>query len=107
MIDVVVSVLGVLFVYICLVVFCCNIFSLFYRVYLFSLLVSLKKYSIMPDINITNHGIAKLLSNLDPSKAAGPDELKPKILKELAPNISPILCLIWIQNIVVVCMGHD
>jgi len=49
----------------------------------------------MPDINITNHGISKLLSNLDPSsKAAGPDELKPKILKELAPNISPILCLI-------------
>ena len=37
-----------------------------------------KKYSIMPDINITNHGIAKLLSNLDPSKAAGSDELKPK-----------------------------
>jgi hypothetical protein len=36
----------------------------------------------MPDINITNHGISKLLSNLDPSsKAAGPDELKPKILK--------------------------
>jgi hypothetical protein len=32
----------------------------------------------MPDINITNHGIAKLLSNLDPSKAAGSDELKPK-----------------------------
>ena len=31
-----------------------------------------KKYLIMPDIHITNHGIAKLLSNLDPSKAAGP-----------------------------------
>jgi hypothetical protein len=33
-----------------------------------------KKYPdpIMSDINITNHGIAKLLSNLDPSKAAGP-----------------------------------
>jgi hypothetical protein len=26
---------------------------------------------------------------LSPSKAAGPDELKPKILKELADNISP------------------
>jgi hypothetical protein len=33
----------------------------------------------MPDIHITDHGIAKLLPNLDPSKAAGPDELKPKI----------------------------
>jgi hypothetical protein len=27
----------------------------------------------MPDIHITDHGIAKLLPNLDPSKAAGPD----------------------------------
>jgi hypothetical protein len=47
------------------------------------------------DIHITDHGIAKLLPNLDPSKAAGPDELKPKILKELAHNISPVLCLIF------------
>jgi hypothetical protein len=53
----------------------------------------------MPDINITNHGISKLLSNLDPSKAAGPDELKPKILKELVPNISPILCLIFNKSL--------
>ena len=41
MIGVVVSVLGVLFTYICLGVVCCQIFSLFYIVYLFSLLVSL------------------------------------------------------------------
>ena len=53
----------------------------------------------MLDINITNHGIAKLLSNLDPSKAAGPDELKPKILKERAPNISPISCFIFNKSL--------
>ena len=41
----------------------------------------------MPDINITNHGISKLLSNLHSSKAAGPDELKPIFFNELAPNI--------------------
>ena len=58
-----------------------------------------KKYPIMPDINITNHGISKLLSNLDSSKAAGSDELKPKFLKELAPNISPILCLIFNKSL--------
>lgn len=44
----------------------------------------------MHDIAITNHGIAKLLSNLHPSKAAC---LKQKILKELAHNISPILLI--------------
>jgi hypothetical protein len=51
-----------------------------------------KKYPIMPYIHITNHRIAKLISNLDPSKAAGPDKLKPKILKELALHmyVSPI-----------------
>jgi hypothetical protein len=45
--------------------FKCNVFHIFN---------STKKYPdpIMSDINITNHGIAKLLSNLDPSKAAGP-----------------------------------
>jgi hypothetical protein len=41
----------------------------------------------------------KLLPNLDPSKAAGPDELKPKILKELAHNISPVLCLIFNKSL--------
>jgi hypothetical protein len=40
-----------------------------------------------------------LLPNLDPSKAAGPDELKPKILKELAHNISPVLCLIFNKSL--------
>jgi hypothetical protein len=58
-----------------------------------------KKYPIMPDIHITNHGIAKLLSNLDPSTAADPDELKPQILKELADNISPVLCLIFNKSL--------
>jgi hypothetical protein len=53
----------------------------------------------MPDIHFTNHSIAKLLSNLDPSKAAGPDELKPKILKELADNISPTLLLIFNKSL--------
>jgi hypothetical protein len=53
----------------------------------------------MPDINITNHGITKLLSNLDSSKAAGPDELKPKNKKQRAPNISPILCFIFNKSL--------
>ena len=45
----------------------------------------------MKDINITPNGVEKLLTQLDPSKASGPDELKPHILKELAKEISPIL----------------
>jgi hypothetical protein len=33
----------------------------------------------MPDI--TCKGVTKLLSNLNPSKTTGPDELKPRLLK--------------------------
>jgi hypothetical protein len=42
-------------------------------------------YQTMPDITITCEGtcIAKLLLNLNPNKAAGPDEIKPRVLKEL------------------------
>jgi hypothetical protein len=53
------------------------------------------KYQTMPDITITCEGIAKLLLNLNPSKAAGPDEIKPRVLIELAIEIAPILTIIF------------
>ena len=53
------------------------------------------KYQTMPDITITSEGIAKLLLNLNPNKAAGPDEIKPRVLKELATEITPILTIIF------------
>ena len=37
-------------------------------------------------LNITLKGIDKLLKNLNPFKAAGPDNIKPKVLKELLAN---------------------
>lgn len=33
------------------------------------------------DINITNTGVEKLLKNLNPHKAAGPDNIRPMVLK--------------------------
>ena len=53
------------------------------------------KYQTMPDITTTSEGIAKLLLNLNPSKAPGPDEIKPRVLKELATEIAPILTIIF------------
>jgi hypothetical protein len=35
-------------------------------------------------LTITTEGIQKHLCNLNPSKAAGPEEIKPKFLKELS-----------------------
>jgi hypothetical protein len=47
------------------------------------------------DINITVCGMEKLLSKLNPTKAAGPDNITPRVLKELAPFIAPILTVIF------------
>jgi hypothetical protein len=41
------------------------------------------------------NGITKLLANLNPHKAAGPDNIMPRVLKERAIEISPILTLIF------------
>ena len=38
---------------------------------------------IMPDFNISTAGILKLLKDLNPNKAAGPDKIKPLVLQEL------------------------
>ena len=45
----------------------------------------------MPDISITVEGVRKLLSQLNPSKASGPDKMPPRILKELANEIAPAI----------------
>lgn len=47
------------------------------------------------DINITENGIKKLLLSLNPHKAAGPDNLTPKVLKEMASQVAPILTMIY------------
>ena len=42
----------------------------------------------MPDIDISTSGVLKLLTRINPSKAAGPDAIKPVVLKGLARNSS-------------------
>ena len=50
------------------------------------------KYPSMPD---TTAGVAKLLSNLNVSKAAGPDSVRPLVLKELCQVITPVITIIF------------
>ena len=44
---------------------------------------------------ITTAGISKLLCKLDPRKAPGPDNISPRVLKELYFSIAPILQVIY------------
>ena len=52
-------------------------------------------YSHMPPINITVEGVQKLLDKLNPYKAPGPDNLQPRILRELSCQIGSVLCNIF------------
>ena len=53
----------------------------------------------MADIVVTKEGATKLLKGLNPSKALGPDELHPRVLKELATELGPIFANLFQQSI--------
>ena len=44
----------------------------------------------MEDIVVTKEEVTKLLKGLNPSKVLGPDELNPRVLKELVTELGPI-----------------
>jgi len=52
----------------------------------------------MPDIVFSTQGVAKVLLNLKPHKAAGPDDVAARYLKETAPIIAPALQIIFSQS---------
>ena len=49
----------------------------------------------MEEFSVSVEGVLKLLSNLKPGKAAGPDKIKPLLLRELRVEIAPILQIIF------------
>ena len=53
----------------------------------------------MEDIDVTKEGVTKLLKGLNPSKALGPDELHPRVLKELATELGPVFAHLFQQSI--------
>ena len=53
----------------------------------------------MDEIVVTNEGVTKLLKGLNPSKALGPDELHPRVLKELAKELGPVFAHLFQQSI--------
>ena len=57
------------------------------------------KYPLMPEIRTDENGILKLLSNLKVDKAAGPDDIKPIVLKELRKAITPVINAIFEKSL--------
>ena len=53
----------------------------------------------MEEFSVSVEGVLKLLSNLKPGKAAGPDKIKPLLLRELRLEIAPILQIIFEQSL--------
>ena len=53
----------------------------------------------MPHISIHNPGILNLLSNLNPHKACGPDNIHSRVLKELREHTAPILTLLFTKSL--------
>ena len=53
----------------------------------------------MDDIVVSNEGVTKLLKGLNPSKALGPDELHPSILKELATELGPVFAHLFQKSL--------
>jgi exonuclease III len=56
-------------------------------------------YPRMDDITTSAPGVEKLLKGLNSTKACGPDELHPRVLKELAIEISEILSHLFQQSL--------
>ena len=49
----------------------------------------------MDGIEITTEGIRRLLSNLNPYKASGPDKIPTRFFKEFATEIAPCLTILF------------
>ena len=45
----------------------------------------------MPRVVVTLKGVHDLLGNLQPNKAAGPDGIHPRVLKEIKDDLAPVL----------------
>ena len=70
---------------------------------------TISKYSQVPlldrsapfieDIVVTKEEVIKLLKGVNPSKALGPNELHPRVLKELVTELGPVFCASFQQSI--------
>jgi hypothetical protein len=61
----------------------------------------------IPPLTITTPGIRKLLDNINPHKASGPDNISGRILKDLQNFTDPILTIIFQKSLQTGCIPTD
>ena len=61
----------------------------------------------MPSITVTTNGIVKLISNLNPNKASGPDNVSICLLKMAPDDNASVLCFIFQQSLNSGCVPLD
>ena len=64
-------------------------------------------YPDMPHIQINTEGILRLLLELKPNKAPGPDKIPSRLLKELAYEIAPVLAILFSATLDQSCLPAD
>ena len=64
-------------------------------------------HPVIPPLTITTHGIQKLLNNINPHKASGPDNISVRILKDLQNFTAPILTIIFQKSFQTGCIPSD
>ena len=57
------------------------------------------QFPVTENIDITLNGVIKLLKDLNSTKSPGPDNLGPKVLKELADEVAPLLLLVYKKSL--------
>jgi len=55
-------------------------------------------YPLIPDSSFSVDGILQLLNSLDTNKAPGPDNIPARVLKLCAPEIAPVLAVLFTQS---------
>ena len=55
----------------------------------------LRTQEILENVIVTEEAVEEVLLNLNPNKAAGPDGVESRLLKECAEEAAPILCQIF------------
>ena len=59
---------------------------------------TLPSYDTMQEFDISTNGLLKLIGTLKPHKAAGPDNVRPFMLRDLCDVIAPVLQAVFTRS---------